>query len=446
MTANTPEDPSIAISNRRNTGFKLLLSLACVIIVIGGLKAASGFLTPILLGAFLAILSLPITTWFKNHRVPHPLAVVMTVAIDLLILFALILATANIMPNFQKSAAKYDQRLRMTVLEKVDQIETWMNTNIGPIQEWFNEAVGDDEPGATENEETEDVPAETPAVSNDTIIPQDEEVPPAPVRPVAAPVEFDLRSTVENLLTFNRLVSVVNWVNQTDVIPKITSFFTKTFLAFILMIFILAEANRFASTIGEIVEARGPNLRKFRNASRDVQRYLGIKTVASIVTGFLAWLVCALFGVEFAVLWGLLAFFLNYVPTIGSLVAAIPPVLVALLQLGFWPSFGLAIFYLLINVTIGNFIEPMLLGKRFGISTVVVILSVLFWGWVWGPVGMFLSVPLTMIIKIMLENSDDFRWISIMMGKNTKENIDAILSDEREPHSPSLPPGTEEPV
>ena len=120
-------------------------------------------------------------------------------------------------------------------------------------------------------------------------------------------------------------------------------------------------------------------------------------------------------------LWGMVAFVLNYIPAIGSIIAAIPPVLIALVQVGMgpWHSLGVAIGYLIINVIFGNVIEPMLLGKRFGVSTLVVILSVIFWRWVWGPVGMFLAVPLTMIVMVMLENSKDFRWVAVAMGKKS---------------------------
>ena len=116
-----------------------------------------------------------------------------------------------------------------------------------------------------------------------------------------------------------------------------------------------------------------------------------------------------------------MAFLFNYIPAIGSILAGLPPVLLALILHGFWPALGVMGCYLVINVMIGNFLEPMLLGDRFGISTVIVILSVLFWGFVWGPVGMLLAIPLTMLVKVMLDNSSDLRWISALMGKGVPE-------------------------
>jgi len=390
---------TIGAKQQRNTGFKLLLSAACVFIVIGGLKAASSFLIPIMLGLFLAVISLPITTWLKEHRIPGPLAVIMTVFVDLAVLMGIVFTIVSVMPDFQATAKDLDEEMRNVTIQKVEALETWLENHVAPISTWFGDAFGDEE--AVEGAEA----APTPS--------------------------YDLRSTVEDLLTVNSLVSFAKWVNDMAVLERITSLITKTFFALILMIFILLEAGKFTEKVSHMVEARGPDFQAFRESGRDVQRYLGIKTLASIATGALAWMTCAIFGVEFAILWGLIAFFFNYVPTIGSLVAAIPPMLVALLQLGFWHSMGVTACYLLINIAIGNFIEPMLLGKRFGISTVVVILSVLFWGWLWGPVGMFLAVPLTMMIKMMLDNSDDFRWISVAMGKVDDEEsyLDALIED-----------------
>ena len=112
-----------------------------------------------------------------------------------------------------------------------------------------------------------------------------------------------------------------------------------------------------------------------------------------------------------------MAFVFNYVPAVGSIVASIPPALVALGLQGPGSALGVVLGYLAINGAIGNFIEPTLMGRRFGVSSLVIVLSVIFWGWMWGIVGMFLAVPLTMLIKMMLDNSQEFRWISVAMAK-----------------------------
>ena len=176
--------------------------------------------------------------------------------------------------------------------------------------------------------------------------------------------------------------------------------------------------------LDDVRKASGPDLNYLGQISKDIQRYLHIKTAVSLVTGALAWLMTMAFGLEFPLLWGVLAFVLNYIPSIGSLIAAIPPCLLALWQLGMVPATLIAVGYLSINMALGNVIEPMLLGRRFGLSTLVVVLSALFWGWVWGPVGMFVAIPLTMLIKVILDNSGGLRWISVAMGKSSHESTD----------------------
>ncbi|MCL4109297.1 UNVERIFIED_CONTAM: hypothetical protein GTU68_019725 [Idotea baltica] len=189
------------------------------------------------------------------------------------------------------------------------------------------------------------------------------------------------------------------------------------------MIFVLAESGGFSQKLKDVIHVRGPDLRGFQNSSRDIGKYLTIKTGVSALTGLLAWGSCSALNVEFPEMWGLVAFLFNFIPAIGSIIAAIPPILLALIESGFWPAFGVLICFLVINVAIGNFLEPMLLGDRFGISTVMVIFSVLVWGYIWGPVGMFLAVPLTMMIKVLLDSSHDLRWISVLMGKKSDENL-----------------------
>ena len=130
----------------------------------------------------------------------------------------------------------------------------------------------------------------------------------------------------------------------------------------------------------------------------------------------------ALIGLDFPILWGLLAFLFNYVPSLGSIIAAVPPIILAFIQLGSGRALGVVAVFVAINLLVGNLVEPSLMGRRLGLSSLVVFLSLVFWGWVWGPVGMILSVPLTMIIKIMLENTQDLRWIGVMLGSGKEQH------------------------
>jgi predicted PurR-regulated permease PerM len=148
----------------------------------------------------------------------------------------------------------------------------------------------------------------------------------------------------------------------------------------------------------------------------ELRRYLAVKTWISMLTGAALGLWVAAIGLDFAVFWGLVAFLLNYIPNLGSIIAAIPPTLLALVQLGPGPAVLVVLGYLVVNMALGNIVEPMVMGRRLGLSTLVVFLSLVFWGWLFGPVGMFLSVPLTMAVKITLESSREFRWVAILLG------------------------------
>lgn len=198
-------------------------------------------------------------------------------------------------------------------------------------------------------------------------------------------------------------------------VARLATLLSSSFLVLLIMVFMLAEASSFPDKLRFLLGER-TDLGRFRKIVREVQQYLGIKTGVSLVTGLLAGLWTALLGVDFPILWGIVAFAFNYVPTIGSILAAIPPVILGLFG-GLGEAFLVMIGYVAINVTLGNIIEPTLQGRQFGISTLVVILSLVFWGWVWGPLGMLLSVPLTMILKIALENTDDLRWMAVLLAK-----------------------------
>jgi predicted PurR-regulated permease PerM len=128
-------------------------------------------------------------------------------------------------------------------------------------------------------------------------------------------------------------------------------------------------------------------------------------------------------GVDHFLLWSVLAFLLNYIPNIGSMIAAVPAVLLALVQLGA-PTAGLvALGYVLSNAIMGNVIEPKYMGRGLGLSTLVVFLSLIFWGWLLGTVGMLLSVPLTMIVKIALESSQDTRWVALLLASDDEDGL-----------------------
>ena len=201
---------------------------------------------------------------------------------------------------------------------------------------------------------------------------------------------------------------------------------TNTFFVFLTFIFILSEAAGFPNKLKAFSDHGERDLEKYAQITNGVNRYMGIKTLTSMATGVCVTIWLVVQGVDYPVMWGVSAFLLNYIPNIGSIIAAVPAVLLSLIQLGPVPSLVTAVGFLVVNTLIGSVVEPRVMGQGIGLSTLVVFLSLTFWGWVLGPVGMLLSVPLTMAVKIALGGRDSTQWISILLGTNRE--AEAILA------------------
>ena len=191
---------------------------------------------------------------------------------------------------------------------------------------------------------------------------------------------------------------------------------TDAFLIGLTVIFMLLEISGFPDKLRDVMGTTQSTSAGLTKITVGIKHYMMIKTLTSLATGILIAVWLAIIGVDFPVLWGVVAFALNFVPNIGSIIAAIPAILLALIQLGIFPALHAAIAFLVVNLVIGNAIEPRIMGKGVGLSTLVVFLSLVFWGWILGPVGMLLSVPLTMIVKIGLENNEGTRKIAVLLS------------------------------
>jgi AI-2 transport protein TqsA len=196
-----------------------------------------------------------------------------------------------------------------------------------------------------------------------------------------------------------------------------------TFLILLVVVFMLLEAANFGAKMEAAFNQDSPGIDRSGVFLENINRYMVIKTWTSLGTGVIATIWLSIWGVDYAILWGLLTFLFNYIPNIGSIMAAVPPVLLALLQLGPWTALAVGLGYLAVNMVIGSFLEPRLMGKGLGLSTLIVFLSLLFWGWVLGPVGMILSVPLTMSMKIALTSFPETEWISTLLGSTREKNL-----------------------
>lgn len=336
-------------SNHSSPCSTVIWTVACLVIIIAGLKSAQDVVVPFLLATFIAILCLPVLNWLEKRHIPTALNILLVICSSLAIGLLLSLFIGTSVHDFSLKLPFYQDQLRAVTRD----LFVWLNQHgisLSPqiMLEYFD---------------------------------------PSAAMKVAA-----------NTLT------------------GLGSVLTDGFLILLTVIFILFEASAMPAKLQLALKNPEESFNQFSRITSSVQSYLVIKTAVSLLTGLSATLLLLALEVDYPVVWGLLAFMLNYVPNIGSIIAAIPPLLLAVVQHGITAALLVIIGYVVINIVVGNVIEPRYMGKRLGLSPLVVLLSLILWGWVLGPVGMLLSVPLTMIVKIALEATDELRWIAILLG------------------------------
>ena len=199
------------------------------------------------------------------------------------------------------------------------------------------------------------------------------------------------------------------------ILSRLGSVLANTLLIILMVVFMLMEANIYKDKIMKIFGGAGERVEQITTFTYTVKRYMLIKTALSLATGIFATVWLLILDINYPFLWGFLTFLLNYIPTIGSNIAAIPPVLMALIQYDLFIMFIVGFGYLVINNVIGSFLEPRIMGHGMGISPLIVFVSLIFWGWIFGPIGMILCVPMTTIIKIAFENTEDAQWVSVFL-------------------------------
>ena len=220
----------------------------------------------------------------------------------------------------------------------------------------------------------------------------------------------------------------IDWWSKLTPYMKVTtttmmSFLSKLVLVSIYLVFFLLGKPYFGCKLHKAFpEDEATKLSNMLGAiSRQTGAYLSLQVVISFITGLCVWVALSIIGVDFAITWGAFAFFLNFIPTVGSIIASIPPVLVALVQFDtLWPAVATATALLTIQMVIGNGVSPKVMGDKLNLSPLVVLISLVFWGWLWGIVGALLSTPIAAAIKIVCENVEGLRPISVMMGSGKR--------------------------
>ncbi|RUO19289.1 hypothetical protein CWE08_09895 [Aliidiomarina iranensis] len=225
---------------------------------------------------------------------------------------------------------------------------------------------------------------------------------------------------LQNQFDPSRLLSM-----SVNLLSGLGNMMTNIFIILLIVVFMLSEAALMPKKIALAFPSPEKKLSQMSHLLMAINKYLALKTVISILTGVLIGAGLWLMGVDHYILWGVIAFLFNYIPNIGSIIAAVPAVLMALIQFNPAMAGFVALLFLAVNVVMGNFVEPRMMGRGLGLSTLVVFLSLIFWGWLLGPVGMLLSVPLTMGVKIGFNENPGTRWLAILLSGDEVRHLDA---------------------
>lgn len=356
---------------RSDRGLRFLLLLASFIVICAGLKAASEIVVPVLAAMFVAVISIPPLQYLRRIGFPGWLAgsLVFTIVV-LLVLIAGAFATryaAEVTFDLPTYRAEIDRRVDDLVKSAREMAGEFGFTILEPHTIPTPEGAETTEPSS--------------------------------------------ENWLEQQLDPSKLVGVFG-----SLLSSLTSLLRNTLFVLLTVFFILTEASTIPDKIRTASNDPDGDMSRFGRVYHDIQVYLAVKTQMSAATGLCAGFGLWLIGVPYWPLLAFITFLLNYIPALGSIIAAIPAVLIAWATTGFgWALVVLAL-YLGINTLFGSILEPKIMGRRMGLSALVVFLSLVFWGWLLGIVGMFLAVPLTMLVKIVLDRSDDLRWLGILLG------------------------------
>lgn len=330
-------------------GFKWLIGLASLMVILGALKIAEAVVVPMLLAVFIAIICAPPLAWMTSHRVPSWLAVMILVLGLMIFSWILVLFVGSAIDTFTLRLPTYQARLQEEAVKLLP----------------FFERLG-------------------------------------------LPVTRDQFLNHFNPGSLMRMAG--------NALTNLGGLLTDLMLIVFVVIFLLLEATLLGDKLRKALPNADTSMQQAGDFVRKVNKYLVIKTTVSLLTGFLITTWLWILGVDFAPLWGLVAALMNFIPNVGSIIAAVPAVLLSVVQLGLPDAALVAAGYIAVNLLMGTVLEPRYMGTGLGLSPLVVFLSLIIWGWMFGPAGMFLSIPLTMIAKIALEQNPSTRWVAIMLG------------------------------
>ena len=438
--------------------YRFLLMVAATAVIIVVIRMASVIVAPMLMALFLAIILLVPIRWLQEKGCPRFLSLVIVIfctAVIFLGMTRLVITSLNdfirYFPDYKSKIIRkieaLDRKLEdlgFTIGKREAEIEHPQSDAPPPTEplkthERIADAQNDrSDPRLPENQtvEAEKADAKTTAADvgdeKDAEVSEDSDVSTAqtvsetsddePDDPrdfdeifAYSPSMFEMRRERQRPLTELNTESVMYWVGR--VVVELRNLMAASFLIMVITIFMIFEAARFPQKIDWAFGKAGPiSNRQLHDIANEIRRYLFIKSISCLMSSVAATVVYLCFGVPGAFFWGLVAFFLYFIPNIGGVIASIIPGLLIFMAMDLEGLLLYAVVLISIECAIGYGIEPKMLGHGLGISIVVIFLSLLTWGWILGPVGLFLAAPLTIMLKIILQSFRETEWIAILLG------------------------------
>ena len=337
-----------------NFAVKFLFTMACLVVLLAGVKAASSIFVPFLLSLFIAIITNPLVSKLVSLKVPRAIAVLFILSLLVVIGLSLAGVVGQSFNDFSKSLPVYQEKLSGEFHWLANKLALFdIQVDMAQFTQYFDPGVA--------------------------------------------------MQMVGNLLSgFGGVMA-------------------NLFLIILTVVFMLFEAPDAGKKVHIALDDPKMKMHHIDRFLESVNSYLAIKTLVSIATALCVGIMLWVLDIDYVLLWSVLAFLFNFIPNIGSIIAAVPAVLLAIVVQSPAVAGLVALGYVAINTVMGNVIEPRFMGRGLGLSTLVVFLSLIFWGWLLGTVGMLLSVPLTMIVKIALEANEESKWLAVLLGNASEE-------------------------
>ncbi len=429
--------------------YRFLIMATSTAILLAVLRTANVIVAPMLMALFLTIILIVPLRWLREKGCPNVLSLVIVLGCTGVILVGVGLLVGRSLNDFAHQFPRYKTKIASTF------------NALDRKLEYYGFAIGKKEVQAKTDDSSMSEPQPDPQEDEVSTVPT---VPPTPppapapeiidrsekkILPDATETESTLPSEEAdeaeddpepnhhggNSNGFSRAIRENNKPSLIELNTESVMYWTGVFvrelrhlaesgfLVIIITLFMTFEAARFPEKVDWALGKKGPiNYEHLHHIAGEIRRYLFIKSIACVMSSSAATLVYLCFGVPGALMWGLVAFFLYFIPNIGGIVAAIIPGMLIFMELDLSGVLLYAVCLVAIECTIGYGIEPKMLGHGLGISTVVIFLSLLLWGWILGPVGLFLAAPLTIMVKIILQAFKETEWIAILLGdKNRPE-------------------------